>query len=265
MATIRPVTQPARWLIALSGAIEYEGITHVGELTGVNPDYTAIYAEGEAEFAGAVADSGEAVPALPDAGWLEVGEVYAYQDTVLVVRIRHDRAAVAHHNPLETHLYWTRNSTRDWVAWEEVYVGIGDSPGTRRLYDGVWYEAMQTHTTQPDWTPPATLGVLWAEVVEEPVGPAAWKQPTGAQDSYALDAQATHVGATWQSRRNNNVWEPGTNNSGWLRIEPYPSAWYYLGSEGYPLDWRVYHKDKTWRCTSNNNFYEPGVWGWAVV
>ena len=44
--------------------------------------------------------------------------------------------------------------TLAWVAGEAVAVG------DKRYYKGVWYECLQAHTTQSDWTPDA-VPALW--------------------------------------------------------------------------------------------------------
>jgi hypothetical protein len=49
------------------------------------------------------------------------------------------------------------NSPLEWVAGESVSVG------DERLYQGTLYRAIQAHTTQADWTPPA-VPALWAVV-----------------------------------------------------------------------------------------------------
>lgn len=137
-----------------------------------------------------------------------------------------------------------------WVAGEVV------AAGDRRIYGDLIYTALQGHTTQADWTPPATPA-LW-KLDESMIGE--WRQYT-----YAIDTIVIHNDITWQSRRNNNSWEPGTNDSGWLQIAPLPGDWYYLGSEGYPFDWQVLHNGQLWQNQQANNFWEPGVFGWVVV
>ena len=139
----------------------------------------------------------------------------------------------------------------EWIVAETVIIG------TRRMYEGVEYRCIQAHTTQSDYTPDSTPA-LWNEVV---VAGDSWQSGT----TYELGATVTHDGATWESRRANNVWEPGANDSGWLRTEPYPSAWYYLGGEGYPVDWEVTHGGQQWTNTVDGNHWEPDVYGWVVV
>jgi hypothetical protein len=85
--------------------------------------------------------------------------VYRYGEAVLMVRQTHDRT---HFEPSETPaLFLTVNDSLDWIAGEQVQVG------TRRLYAGAWYQAVQAHVTQADWTPPS-VPALWALVEEEP-------------------------------------------------------------------------------------------------
>ena len=79
--------------------------------------------------------------------------------------------------------------------------------GQRLQYGGVLYRALQSHDTQPDWTPdrvPALFTVVSVEVWPE------WKQPTGASDAYNAGDKVSHVGKHWISIINGNVWEPGT-------------------------------------------------------
>jgi hypothetical protein len=44
----------------------------------------------------------------------------------------------------------------------------------------------------------------------------AWVQPLGAHDAYPLGARVTHVGSTWESIVDANVWEPGVY--GWVEV-----------------------------------------------
>ena len=101
-------------------------------------------------------------PELPTEGWLEVGDVYRHGDQLLIVRQSHNRT---HFDPSDTPaLFMIKNTTENWIAGEQVQVG------TRRMFDGVWYEAIQAHVTQADWTPP-TVPALWAAVSAPPVEP----------------------------------------------------------------------------------------------
>lgn len=122
---------------------------------------------------------------------------------------------------------------------------------------------VQPHTSQADWTPDATPA-LWRTAHEPGVIPA-WVQPTGQQDSYALDELVTHSGRTWKSLTNANTYEPGV--VGTWRDQSDPPMWVApSGSVGlWQVDDVATHGGQTWRNTSPNNSFAPGVFGWVVV
>jgi hypothetical protein len=86
-----------------------------------------------------------------------------------------------------------------------------------------------------------------------------------ANEVTGLPESCTHLGFTWQTRRNLNTWEPGGSDSGWLKISNLPAPWIHVGNEGYPLNWEVTHVGRLWRAASNNLFWEPGVFGWTDI
>jgi len=99
-----------------------------------------------------------------------------------------------------------------WRADEAVTIG------TVREYQGALYKAIQAHTTQADWTPPATPA-LWVRVAAPGAGPQPWVQPYGGSGTYVNGAQVTHGGGIWRNdvaAPTLNVWEPGVY--GWTRI-----------------------------------------------
>jgi len=70
-----------------------------------------------------------------------------------------------------------------------------------RTYENVLYKAVQAHTSQSDWFPPA-VPALWTLYRNPAAGPQPWVQPTGAQDAYAVAEEVTHPnpnqgGASW--------------------------------------------------------------------
>jgi len=83
--------------------------------------------------------------------------------------------------------------------------------GVRVRYAGKLYRCEQAHSSQVDWTPPATQA-MWTEVAEPGEIPV-WRQPTGAQDAY-MKGDKVHYpdadGPVYVSLVNNNVWVPGT-------------------------------------------------------
>jgi len=209
MATIQPNTQPARWVVSLAGIVECDGITFVGELTGVNPDYDATFAEGDNAFAKEAQAVVAMFPPLPAAGWLEQDAIYQHAGQAVIVRQSHWRTE---HEPSDVpalFLVYREDAVDElsWIAGEQVYAG------TLRTFDGMTYRARQGHVTQSDWTPPATPA-LWEVITAEPPQP--WVQPTGAHDAYPAGAQVTYGGFIWESTIDANVWEPGVY--GWVQI-----------------------------------------------
>lgn len=80
----------------------------------------------------------------------------------------------------------------------------------RVRFDSKLYRCVQAHSSQQDWTPPATPA-LWTEVAKPGEIPV-WKQPTGAQDAYMTGDKVhypTADDAVYVSTVDNNVWEPG--------------------------------------------------------
>jgi hypothetical protein len=135
-----------------------------------------------------------------------VGALVSYNDALYKCRSAH--TSQADWQPDVVLSLWVRyrklaDTLLAWVGNEPVKVGW------QRTCGGATYTCLQAHVTQADWMPTATIGVLWAEVTEEPVGPQPWVQPTGAHDAYALGALVTHNGQTWESLYAANVWEPG--------------------------------------------------------
>lgn len=97
-----------------------------------------------------------------------------------------------------------------WPAWKP---GTALSTGDIVRVGQTLFRVVQAHTAQSDWRP-ASTPALFTEITP-PGTVAVWKQPTGAQDAYALDARVKYHGDIWQSTVANNVWEPGVY--GWTK------------------------------------------------
>ena len=82
-------------------------------------------------------------------------------------------------------------------------------------YKGKLYRCVQAHSSQADWTPPATAR-LWKEIGDPTAEYPEWSQPLGAHDAYALGDKVAHSGKHWVSTAANNVWEPGVY--GWEEV-----------------------------------------------
>lgn len=78
----------------------------------------------------------------------------------------------------------------------------------RVRYAGNLYRCLQPHTAQETWNP-ADAPSLWAKVLTDPSGTILpWEQP-GSTNPYMKGDKVTHIGKTWESLVDNNVWEPG--------------------------------------------------------
>ena len=222
ITVIRPTEQPALWL-AHRDDERYEGQTALGELTGIAESYAVVSAEGEMAYMAAASATPTLYSPLPDVGQpVEANRVYRWDDTLLMARQSHNRT---HHAPEDTPDLFAvyrpdADETLDWIAGEQVHVG------TRRIYDGIIYRCIQAHTIDdPNWTPPATLGVLW-EIVEDEAGDEIqpWVRPTGAHDAYRVGDWVTHNGRLWECTAGDasgaNSWEPGVY--GWTDRGPAP-------------------------------------------
>ena len=97
-----------------------------------------------------------------------------------------------------------------WAAGQAVTVGA------QRWHDLTLYTCLQAHTTQSDWTPPATPA-LW-KVHRADL--AAWVQPTGAHDAYPIGARVTFNGRVYESKIAANVYSPTAYPAGWTNIGP---------------------------------------------
>lgn len=214
MTTIQPTDQPVRWTVT-GKDVHIEDVTEVGALTGVNPALTAISSDSEAGYLAALTDAGVTFDPLPDSGWLEAGRVYDHNGTLVMVRQSHYRTI---YPPADTPALFVvyredANAVLDWVVGESVIIGM------RRVYDSIAYRCIKAHVIDsPEWTPPATLGVLWEVYTEPGEEPQPWVQPQGAHDAYNKGDRVTHEGWIWESTIDANVWAPGVY--GWLQIEP---------------------------------------------
>lgn len=80
--------------------------------------------------------------------------------------------------------------------------------GDRVRYAGNLYRCLQPHTAQETWNP-ADAPSLWAKVLTSETGEILpWEQP-GSTNPYMKGDKVTHIGKTWESLVDNNVWEPG--------------------------------------------------------
>lgn len=212
MPYIHATNQPLLWAVTLGGGVLAHGLTETGGATLTGEDKTLVSDASEMGFLGALPAA--EFPALPASGWLEAGDIYNHEGTLVMVRQSHSRTV---YPPMETPALFVvyradENSVLDWVVGEPVEVGM------LRTYEGLTYQCVLAHITQQDWTPDVTAN-LWREYVSSET-PQPWQQPTGSQDAYNAGDRVTFEGSVWESLIDANVWSPAAYPQGWRLIGP---------------------------------------------
>ena len=128
--------------------------------------------------------------------------------------------------------YEFRALADDWISGQSYY-GPNDPTGmpqSRIKRRGKLYKCLQTHVSQDDWTP-ENAPSLWAEILpgqdgnEPESGYAEWVQP-GSTNGYDKGDKVLHNGHLWESKVNNNTWEPGgvgVYDNIWKDLGEYPA------------------------------------------
>lgn len=161
MPQVLATTKPVLFAATVSNSVVNTGLVEIG---GAVASINLITAEDENTFLGAVAGKAASYRPLPPMGTqLETGEIYGYNNGLVIVRQSHVRTE---HKPEDVpalfSVYRAGGGVLDWVANERVELG------TQRKYNTVIYECIQAHTTQSDWTPPATPALWRLYVVPSP-------------------------------------------------------------------------------------------------
>lgn len=99
-----------------------------------------------------------------------------------------------------------------FAEWEPE---VTYTPGNIRRYGEQLYRCLQSHTSQPDWTPDVAVS-LWAKIADPAEEWPEWAQPVGAHDAYNNGDKVSHNGKHWCSTVDGNVWEPGIY--GWMEV-----------------------------------------------
>nr|DAG59442.1 MAG TPA: hypothetical protein [Caudoviricetes sp.] len=96
----------------------------------------------------------------------------------------------------------------DWSGESVSY-----SEDDRVRYGDDLYRCLQSHTSQPTWTPTNSPS-LWAKCLTDPESSTIpeWKQPDST-NPYSKGDKVTHNGKTWESLIDGNVWEPGVTGT----------------------------------------------------
>jgi hypothetical protein len=145
-----------------------------------------------------------------------------------------------------------------WPAWK---VPVDYPADYIFQWQDVLYRTLVALTSQAHF-PPHTTITQYVRVSAPGDDPLPWEPDS----NYGLDAEVTHADKTWRSRRDANVWEPGTSGGGWMQIAPEPLLWVHVGPEGYPAEWELWHNDMHYRNVfGDGNHWTPGEFGWEVL
>ena len=94
--------------------------------------------------------------------------------------------------------------------------GVPYVAGSRLQWKGKPYKVLQDHTSQEDWAPDLAPSLFAEILIPDPSVIPDWVQPDSTNPYMAGD-KVKHVGKTWVSDVDNNVWEPGVY--GWSEVE----------------------------------------------
>ena len=207
MTTISAIDKPLFWSAQTAADTVLEtGITPVGNTT--ISGLTLISDASENAYLGKVVGKAGDYKPLPDSGWLEAGDIYGYGGGLVIVRQPHNRTIYApDQHPALFCVYRAGAGVLDWVAGEKV------EKGTRRMYGGKEYTALQAHVTQSDWTPDRTLGTLWSVVATT----AEW----AAGVAYKVGDIVTYQGKTYQclqAHTSISTWTPSAVPALWKLV-----------------------------------------------
>lgn len=171
---------------------------------------------------------------------------------------------------------WDGNSkpykTGEWVKYGE------DAMGDARLY-----QALQDHTSQPQWTPD-TATSLYKRVGVSADGTPKWVQPVGATDAYAKGDIVEYNGKKYISTIDANVWAPDVYGwelytGGGEVVDPQPTepetptdtikdfVQPTGAHDAYAKGDKVRFNGKVYESVIDNNAYSPSAYpaGWKEI
>ena len=182
---ILPTNQPIYYCVS-NPSVLLTGMTHVGELTGVAPNFDVIADADPLAFVAAL--PGERFEPLPESGWLEQGALYRCGDEVVLVRQSHFRTE---HHPADVpalFIVWREDAPGlDWIAGEQVY-------GTRFVC--AEYECLQARDAS-DWPPPMSRRYGGRSLSQAPNG----KRARPTRWATACSTRACSTSADKRTRR----------------------------------------------------------------
>lgn len=102
--------------------------------------------------------------------------------------------------------------------WEKDFApGDTLAKDIRVNYKDVLYKVLQEHQKQETWNPIDAPSLFAPVLIPDPSAIPEWQQPEST-NPYMKGDKVTHNGKTWESLIDNNVWEPGTNETLWKEV-----------------------------------------------
>ena len=168
---------------------------------------------------------GAQAPQLPSTGNVTAGSLYRFDNLLWSVIQTFSRTTYNAHPSTYPALirriaepgiiceWWQPLDANDAPKLVNPFTGKPD----QRTHNGFTWKVTQADGSGNNVWEPGVYGWVDKSPVTEPVGYPAWKQPTGAQDAYKLNAKVSHKGFNWNNTGSDaNVWEPGVY--GWVKI-----------------------------------------------
>lgn len=152
-------------------------------------------------------------PPLPASGYLKEGVIYSYGNGAVMVRQPHERTIYAHElTPALFSFYRENTEGQEWIPNEPIAINA------TRTYEGKTYKCIQPHTSQEDWTPTLTLGVLWEEVQQQQEQPPQWV--SADYYKYTVGYEVFDSGKIWRAKNMTHTWiKPALTGDGAISWE----------------------------------------------
>lgn len=150
-----------------------------------------------------------------------------------------------------------------WVAGVEYKIG------ERVRYNNMLYSILQNHISQETWTPISAVS-LYALVLRETEDGSIpeWVQPEST-NGFMTGDRVMHNGIIYISQIDNNVWEPGSDESLWMLESAEEANEIAMWVEGatYTMGDKVFFEEKIYESLIDNNVWSPSSYpaGWSKL
>jgi len=209
---IKDHTTPQYFIAYGPDGTRHIGITEVGQVTTTGQP-ELFNTEHDAEFLSMASEVGipDDFTPLPEQGEQVNTGIYAYNGKLVICRQNHVRTEHAVEDIPALFSFYRENAEgMKWIESEPVKVG------DTRMYKGKTYTAIQSHTTQSDWTPEIAT-TLWELIDEGTPESDAWR----VGESVNIGDIRTYKGNTYSCRQAHTTqagWTPPVVPALWLLV-----------------------------------------------